>query len=296
MPAVLLYFVSLGFRSLRWHFLLLHLKPIPIRRLYPVIAIGYLAHNLLPVRLGEFVRAHLLGERETISKVSSLGTIAAERVLDGLTLVFFVLVIWTFLPWTEVLKDKDGSLNPWWVGASGGIAIAFFIGFAAMYLVAICPRIGEKLADSFSAVFPKTIRSKINGSTHLLIDGFGSLRSPSMLGLICLISVPVWLTEGLMYYLLSISFHLDQPFQVIVLVTAIANLATALPSTAGSFGPFEVGAKASLVAFGVADEAAVAYSIFLHTIALWLPVNLLGLFFLWKESLSPAKLAKGEIK
>ena len=68
------------------------------RRLFPVVVIGYMANNLLPMRLGEVVRSYYLGEREDISKSSALATIFIERVFDALTLLFFVAVVAVFVP------------------------------------------------------------------------------------------------------------------------------------------------------------------------------------------------------
>ena len=55
-PAIALYFVSVYFRSIRWKLLLSHMKDIPVNRLYPIVVIGYMANNLLPLRIGELVR------------------------------------------------------------------------------------------------------------------------------------------------------------------------------------------------------------------------------------------------
>ena len=86
------------FRTLRWQYLLAPVKSLEVRRLYPVVVVGYMANNILPVRLGEVVRAYYVGEREKVSKVAALATIAVERVFDGLTLLFFAAVVGLFLP------------------------------------------------------------------------------------------------------------------------------------------------------------------------------------------------------
>ena len=100
------------------------------------------------------------------------------------------------------------------------------------------------------------------------------------------------MTEAAVYYIIALSFDLDQPFQVILLMTATSNLATAVPSTIGGIGPFEVVAKSTLVAFGVTGEAAAAYAFFVHIVVLWLPVNILGVLFLWRENFSFLQLAR----
>ena len=292
-PAVLLYFVALGFRSLRWRYLLLHLKAIPPLRLYPVVAIGYLANNVLPFRLGELVRAHSLGEREEVSKASALATIAVERVMDGLTLILFAAVVLPFLPWTDVLKTGEGSLNFWRVVLSVAVAVVFVVGFLVLLALATSPEMGRRLESLVTFYLPAGLRPKFATLLYLLIEGLGSLRNPRRLLVISAVSLPVWLAEAAMYYILSLSFDLDQPFQVILLVTVTSNLATAIPSSIGGIGPFEVVAKSTLVAFGVTGEPAAAYAFFVHIVALWLPVNLLGLIFLSRENLSLRRLVKG---
>ena len=52
-----------------------------------MVLIGLMANNVAPARVGELVRAYLLGERESMSKSTALGTIAVDRAFDGLTLV-----------------------------------------------------------------------------------------------------------------------------------------------------------------------------------------------------------------
>ena len=64
--------VDLLFRGLRWQRLLAPIHPVPYRRALGYLLIGYLANNLLPARLGELVRAHYLGDREGVSRTTTL--------------------------------------------------------------------------------------------------------------------------------------------------------------------------------------------------------------------------------
>lgn len=291
-PAVMIYFIAFGFRSLRWRYLLLHLKAIPPWRLYSIVSIGYLANNILPMRLGEVVRAHFVGEKEGISKASSLATIGVERVLDGLTLLLLAAIIWPFLPWTDVFKTDTGDLKIWWVALSIALALVFVVAFVALVILAMSPGLGRTLAHLLSSMMPVRLRPKVEGLINLMLEGLAALRSPRKLLVMLVLSIPVWLAEATLYYLIAISFDLDVGFHVILLVTATSNLATAVPSSIGGIGPFEVVAKATLVAFGVGTNPAAAYAFFVHIVALWLPVNILGMLFLWRENLSIAQLAK----
>ena len=92
---LLLAFVHLC-RSWRWHYLL---APLGVRisfgRLLAVSSVGFMAILVLPARLGEFVRPALLRRKGEISASAALGTVAVERIIDGL--VVSVLVFTCFM-------------------------------------------------------------------------------------------------------------------------------------------------------------------------------------------------------
>src|SRR5262249_32310253 len=94
--AVPLYFVGFWIRTIRWRWLMRPVRDVPTQRLYPVVLVGLMANNVLPARIGELVRAYLVGEREAVSKPAALGTIAVDRVFDGLTLVAILAGVTAF--------------------------------------------------------------------------------------------------------------------------------------------------------------------------------------------------------
>ena len=66
--------------------------PHRLHTLFSTILIGFMANNVLPLRLGEFVRAYVIGRREKLSVSASFATIVIERVFDGCTVVLFMAV------------------------------------------------------------------------------------------------------------------------------------------------------------------------------------------------------------
>ena len=83
-------------RSIRWRFLFI--KEINVNELYKSQLIGYMGNNILPLRLGELLKAYYLEKKNKISKYEVIGTVILERVLDliGLVLLFFILVNFSF--------------------------------------------------------------------------------------------------------------------------------------------------------------------------------------------------------
>ena len=295
-PAIGLYFIAVYFRSIRWAYLLSPIGQFPVSRLYPVVIIGYMANNLLPARLGELVRSYYLARRETISGSTALATVAVERVYDGVALLFFAAISAPALLLLGLFQGTgDFSRGAAQVLAIGTVAI-FSLAFAFLVLAA---RPGfSQVIDAGLSLTPAKSRPVLSELVHRFIGGLRVVNSPRRHLGVFLLSWPVWLLEGGMYLLVGYSFGIHLLFGsfwtmalVMMLLTATSNLATALPSSAGGIGPFEVVAKETLVALGVSGSVGAVYAIVLHLVALWLPVTLLGLVLLWRQNLSLKNLA-----
>ncbi len=299
-PAVALYFVGIFFRVYRWQYLLAPLRRFPLHRLYPVVIVGYTANNLLPMRLGELVRSYRLARQENFSASSALGSVAVERVFDGLTLVALIAVA---TPWLLLMSQFNNG-----AGVSQTTAIllavavgAVFGGFLIFFtLLAVWPAF-DAAVERFLGLLPAKLRSPALRFFRSFVSALSILSSPRKHLALALLSLPVWLCEGSVYFLVSYSFDIGSHFDstlayvlAIALLTATSNLATGIPSAVGGIGPFEVVAQQTLIALGVGATVAGAYSVFVHLVALWLPVNIVGLIIivaiLLKQSLSVKQL------
>lgn len=297
-PAVAIYFGAVYFRTLRWQYLLSPIKSLALVRLYPVVVVGYMANNLLPLRLGEVVRAYYVGDREKISKMSALATIAVERVLDGLTLLFILAVVSMFLPIVGLLQGIGDRAGIAWVPIALAMSTPFVVIAAVMILASYSPPWLEVVVYRVSGAMPALVRVKLRELFHQFIGGLEVLKSPRHLLAVFILSLPVWLLEALMYYILALSFHMDQLFSVtemagvILFVTSISNLATSLPAAGGGIGTFEVAATLTLTILGVDIDTASAYTIVVHS-ALLVPVTLLGLIYIWIDKVTLVQLTRG---
>lgn len=299
-PAVGLYFVAVYFRAVRWRYLLSPLRSFRVARLYPVVVIGYMANNLLPARLGELVRSYYLAQREQFNTSTTLATVVVERVYDGLTLLAFAAVS---APALLALGkfDENNDFVAGYVYVLAGLTVLAFVGvLGILTFLAVAPDgVQARLMAPLLRVLPVGLRPRVRELVRMFVQGLRSLSSPRRhLGLFVL-SLPVWLFEGAMYFLVSYSFGIDSYFGsvgvlllVVVLLTATSNLATSVPTAIGGIGPFEVVAQQTLVALGVGSAVAATYAGFLHLVALWLPVNLVGLAIMWKQNLSLWRLVR----
>ena len=97
-------------------------------------------------------------------------------------------------------------------------------------------------------------------------------------------SVLVWLLETVKYWFVMYAFNFTVSFFALMLMNGVVNLATTLPSAPGYIGTFDGPGIEVLKVFGVNPTVAAAYTLVLHA-ALWLPITLLGLWYMFKESL-----------
>jgi glycosyltransferase 2 family protein len=77
-------------------------------------------------------------------------------------------------------------------------------------------------------------------------------------------------------------FTFKVSFFALMLLNGIANLATTIPAAPGYIGTWEAVTKGVLMAFNVPGGEALGYAIVLH-VALWLPITLLGAFYMTRE-------------
>jgi uncharacterized protein (TIRG00374 family) len=300
-PAIGLYMVSVLFRTLRWQRLLRPLRPVKLARLFPVVVIGYMANNLLPMRLGELVRSYYVGEREGISKTSALVTIFIERLLDALTLLLFVVVIALFAPVTglaQAFKDSHGAA---WLLAGAALALIFAVAFGSLLLVAFVPTRARAIAKALVTPMPGHLGLTLQHLFDMFLDGVQTLSSPGSILVLFALSVPIWLFEAGLFFLIGYSFGLHEVYPslghmavAVVLVTAIANIGSSIPAAPGGIGLFELVARETLVLLPLATvdpDVAGAYVLVVHA-ALLLPMIVLGQIFLWTQHISLRRLSR----
>ena len=296
-PAVVIYFIGIYFRAARWRYILSPIRDVSAMRLYPVVVMGYAANNVLPARAGELVRAYYMAQRERFSGSAALATIGVERIYDGITLFVITVTSSLFL----LLLGAFGSVGE--VYRNTGIALAAVAGvvlLAGLVIITVIATNSRTMSviERIIMRLPDGIRPRLMNLAANFIQGLSILNSPRQHGIVFLLSFPVWFAEVAVYLTVAYSFGLQEYLGshlnlalAIVLVTATSNLSTAVPVTIGGIGPFELIAQQTLGILGVGAAAAASYALVVHLVALWLPVNLAGLAFMWRENLSLSQMA-----
>ncbi|MBI2935277.1 MAG: flippase-like domain-containing protein [Chloroflexi bacterium] len=298
-PGVFCYLGAMWWRTVRWQIILSPVGHLRVSRLWPVMIVGYAANNLLPVRLGELVRAYYLSSREGVSKTTAVATILMERTFDGIALLLIVGVVSLFLPVATLFQGLGDQARINWMVLTLGLSLPFFIVTIGLFMIGAFPKKVEGLLrTTVFRLIPPRARPQAWELLLRFLTGLSVMRNPSRVIAMLVLSLPIWLFEAAVYFLIAVGFGFQDSFAswglmtgVMILSVATSNLGTAIPSTGGGVGPFEFFVQATLVIFGIGVASASAYAIVLHFILL-APNTLLGLVYLGADNLSLARLAK----
>jgi glycosyltransferase 2 family protein len=241
--------VDLMTRALRWQRLVAPIGRVGFLPMLGYLLIGYLANNVLPARLGELVRSHYLGDREGLSRTTTLGTVVVERVVD------FVVVVAIASAAILVLSVRGIVANAVLVGVALAalLAAAIAVGIAAHRLPG-----AERIAV-------------IAGRWPRLTDLAGKLRGglavagrPRTLGEALVLSLLAWGATVLAFAAAGQAVGIELTIGQASLLAAGVALVTAIPAGPANLGTFELAAVEIAKAVGVPPHEAFAIALLVH--------------------------------
>lgn len=267
MAGLLAVLVTLWARVLRWR-ALLDSGRVTGRGTLQALVLGQLLNLILPARLGDLGRAHLIKRQGYPSGAKALGTVALEKLWDIILLVGLVLSIswWHPLPTWATTPVRATA-------AGGGLLLLGTIILLVLRrrLAPTRRRPGEVHSPGFGSwLYPSMDR---------LIDGLSGLHRPRIMLAAGGWSLLAWFFGALTNWALFRAFNLPLSMGVALFLLVVLQLGVAVPSLPARIGVFEGLCIAVLGLFGVNANLAFAYGVMLHAVVLLPPVAL-GLWWL----------------
>jgi uncharacterized protein (TIRG00374 family) len=276
-PVLASVFVRFWLTAIRWQLLLRPVKQVGVHRLFAITMIGFMANNVLPARLGEFVRAYALGRSEALPPSLPFATIVIERIFDGFTLLLFLVGGLSFLQASRALLWAAGLMGVLYLGVLGGLLI-LRTGRGLGLLTGTLDRLPDR--------FGKPGRHLLD-SFRVGLDVLGDTRA---LLLTALMSILIWVVNAAGVEAMFRAFSLELPLYASFLLLGVIAVALVLPSAPGYVGPFQVGTVQGLALVGVTRDTALSLSIVYH-LANYIPITIVGLAYL-----SALNLTLGELR
>lgn len=277
-------------RAWRWRGILEPVARVPFRSRFAAVTIGFMGNNLLPARVGEFLRAYSLSRMEPVSIVASLASLVIERVFDGV-LVISLLFLAMSLPDFPAVARGEGIAYTGYARAAG---ILLLVIIAILLALVFMPRRAVALVERVVVVLPKAVRRPIVDALEAFLTGVGILRNPLLLLRATAWSVVLWLFNALGFWIAFHAFGLPLSFTAALFFQSAIALAVSVPSGPAFVGVYH-GAAVFVLAnmWGAPQAAAGAFAVGFH-LAGFIPVTLIGLYYAWRMGLSFGEVKSSE--
>lgn len=225
------------------------------------VSIGYFVNLTIP-RSGEISRAALLTKYQGIPFDKSFGTIIAERIVDFMILMLFILV--AIILEFSTLKNFLLKYIPFET-----VILLLIIGFV-LFLLALYFMFYSKWN------FILKIKQKISGLTEGILSVFKMPNKWQFL----FYTLLIWLTYILMFYFIIFALEATQNISLGAVIVAFVIGSLTIAFTNGGFGFFPVLIAEILVLYNIPEEAGNAFGWIVWISQLIITVLLGGIAFL----------------
>jgi len=259
-------------RLLRWGILVRTVAPVPAMKILTVGSIGFMGIDLLPVRLGEFVRPVLLQRRAGVPLGAGMATIVAERIMDliAVQLALLLALAWAELPSLYIpLLDREVNLGV--EGRNVALIALAVLGLPVFGLVLAGKR-GLGVLEALARLLPQRLGHLALSLVASFQDALRSIGRPLALVQAGGLTLVAWTLNVLVLWSLLFALGITTlpatgaapgfpEATVVMLVVAVCIM---LPAPAGGLGVFEAGGVAGLMLYQVSHETAGAFAVSLH--------------------------------
>jgi uncharacterized protein (TIRG00374 family) len=285
LPAVFFTFVSYFFRAVRWKYLLLPLKKTRLKNLFPATIIGYMANNLLPARLGEFVRAYVLGEKEGLDTSAVFATLVVDRLFDGFTVLLILLVTFFTVKLPPGMEHvQEGLVIGGYVTLVIYIAIVFFLITLKKRTLQTITLIAKLLKP-----FPVKVSERVIPLLGSFIKGLRLSSRPADLFALIFTSLVIWFFAIWPVDLLLRAFGIFLPITASMFIMVFLVFAVMVPASPGYVGTYHAACVYGIMAFNIQKEKALSIALIIHGVSFF-PVILMGIYCLWKDKFSLSEI------
>ena len=289
-PAVLMTFVSYFLRAVRWRYLLLPLKQTSMGNLVTSTFIGYMANNILPARLGEFVRAYALGQKERLETSAVFATLVLDRLFDGFT----VLVILLFTFFTVKLPPGMTSVQQGLL-AGGYVTLAVYV-VAIVFIVLLKRSTARtlKVVGLMLKPFPSSVAERLIPLLGSFIAGLRLSTRPKDLAALLISSMAIWTFAVWSIDMVLRAFGIGLPITASMFIMVFLVFAVMVPAAPGFIGTYHTACVYGLLAFSIPKEKALSIALVMHGINFF-PIILVGFLCLWHGKLSLRQISSSQL-
>jgi glycosyltransferase 2 family protein len=228
-------------------------------RYFELVIAGLACNNVLPGRLGDFLRARWIAVDANLPSGRGLATIVLDRTFDVVALAIFVCVS------VPLVVDET------WIARIAVGALILLVGVALVRVLARRYTSSHARDRRGRSIVRTILRDTLEG----LAEPLGRKRVAKAAAL----SLAAWGMWAFGAILVASSLGIELGLLDALFVAAVVNLGVAIPSSPGYVGTYHWLCVESLGMLGIGREEALAFSILLH--ATWyVPTTVAGVSIL----------------
>ncbi len=246
------------FRGLRFYVLLN--REVRVADLFTIVCVHNMMNGIMPARTGELSYIYLLKKLHNKSLGEGAATLVLARMMDfiSISILFFAAVV--------LAGELPGVIS----GLISEIALSTAVVVLAFFALVIGGRSSVEALDRLTMRLNldkiEVMSRSINGLKEVEVR-IEAVRNRNVFFLVITISLGIWISQYLMYYILLRGLGLELTFVLIVLGTTFAIFTSIAPiPSIGSFGVYEGLWAISFVAIGLPKETAIATGFAIHII------------------------------
>ena len=297
-PVVIITFLSMYLRAVRWRWLIRPEGDFSAGRLFSPMMAGFGINSIFPGRLGEFARAYVLARREKLSVAAIFATIVVERIFDSVILLILLPVALasaridpafsiTYGRFTVTPADIEGLAHKLAVMCavlSGG-ALLMIWGPSRRLIQAVIVRLPG---------LPHRVRDFLVQMINNFVRGFASLRDARSWIVVTALTVAIWITVGWSFQVMAYGFDgMRMTLMQGTAIMVITCFAILIPAAPGYWGLMQIGIVFGMYLLHVETEypRALAYALVLHALQ-YFPIVAVGMFCLYREHVSLSEVTR----
>ena len=274
-------------RLFRWQLLLRAEdgSKLPRLPLWHALAMGFMANNVLPFRMGEVVRTFAASKLSGVRFTAALASIGVERLFDALTVIALLAIglLGAKIPADTVV---GGVAIQRIVIVTGIVAIG---GLIAGALVVAFPLITERIINRL--IPSKPLAAKLVAIVEGIRLGLSVLRSPTRFAGVIALSFAVWGVNSLSFTSMFPAFGIDVDLSGALVMQGLIMFGVAVPAAPGYVGLFEAPIILVLGLYGIDRSLALTYALTYH-ITTFIPITLMGAWSLARTGLGLRQMGR----
>lgn len=289
---ILFFFFIMFLRAKRWE-ILVQKEGVKFFDLYEIYMTSNLLNIFLPARAGDIFRGCFFGYKYGYSKLETLGTVAAERIMDGLTVVAILLM-------GIVLYDRSRFVVQLALIASFIFLFSFFF---ILWIYknnktdVVCDEIvlfSKKMPDKVGSIVTE-IAEKVRPLLNSFVKGFETFAKPEILTKIIFYSILSWAGDCIFMYILVIAFGIKASFIISFFIISFIALSTIIPSASIYIGLYQYAFILALSLFHIESYKAFGIAVAQQGITLIVYI-VVALIFVVKNNMNLIKFRKKEVE